>query len=595
MNQRRKVYIRNFEQDPANLARDPKVYYHSRSGRAVYGQITDRIREGRGIVCVTGAAGVGKSLLLQEITAELATEVTFVNKLSQGQDFQGLISGLCEDLRVETGNGDIFAALRSIDTFLEKQKQANPRIALIIDDAHQLEAGVLDKVLLLSIPPSDDNASLQIILSGLPELEAKIDQCNLPRDEHFKVFCHRLEGLEPSEVSAFIKLHLDSESDGYGDLFTSAAISRVADYSNGIPRLIKIICASALSTIGAQDSPGVTDEIVDRVAKNYLLVPAEATNEGAASRPHESNSLESKNVALTATEDTLSVAESDVCKNADEIANRQPTARYSLNQAINVVYEQCRGETAEKTNTDNGERRSQPLVSKTSTQRLAWGIAALIIFGGALIAYQMNTSPSLTNPLISTLDAESSDQAALLVGDSGRTDQRSPTLDKHLPEISKGGSAVEQLSIKTLAASTEKPGSAARAFIAKLEKNGRPINLDRIYDQAESLRNQNQPVDVYLLDFYAAKRGHANAAFRLAQMADPATFPKGSTVLEKPSVIQANKWYLRAMKAGHPKAEHNLKLLRARVITKADAGDGEAQRLLMQFKKIRELRTGIKG
>jgi type II secretory pathway predicted ATPase ExeA len=128
------------------MTHELKAYYHSHSAELVYSQMKEKIREGRGILCLTGEAGVGKSFLLERITTELASEINFIFLPSRDQDFQGLITGLCEDLGLATGKEIILVALQSINKFLEKQKQTYRRIDLVIDDAHQLQAGDIDKL-----------------------------------------------------------------------------------------------------------------------------------------------------------------------------------------------------------------------------------------------------------------------------------------------------------------------------------------------------------------------------------------------------------------------------------------------------------------
>lgn len=233
------MHSRNFKSSSFDLTQESKAYYHRPSEELVYSQMKEKLLEGRGILCLTGETGVGKSFLLHEITIDLANEVTFIYMSSEGQDFQGLITGLCEDLGLATGKEIILVALQSIKKFLEKKRQIYPRIALIIDDAHQLQASVLDKLLLLSVAPSDASSSFQLIMSGLPELEDKVYQGKRPRNEQSRFFCYKLERLEALEVGDFIKHHLNTRDYGNIELFTPAAISRIAECSNGTPRIIK--------------------------------------------------------------------------------------------------------------------------------------------------------------------------------------------------------------------------------------------------------------------------------------------------------------------------------------------------------------------
>jgi general secretion pathway protein A len=572
------------------MTHELKAYYHSHSAELVYSQMKEKIREGRGILCLTGEAGVGKSFLLERITTELASEINFIFLPSRDQDFQGLITGLCEDLGLATGKEIILVALQSINKFLEKQKQTYPRIALVIDDAHQLQAGVLDKLLLLSVAPSKTSSSLQVILSGLPELEAKFYQGKRPRGEQSIFSCYKLETLEPSEVADFIKHDLSTGDYGNIDLFTPAAVSLIAECSNGIPRLIKIICDSALSAIGAPESPRITEKLIEYVAKDLLLVSAETANETSGAEVDQGNSLESKDADFVDSQDKLSLAKPDVYDNIGGIANQQLIKSSESSQVETGLKNQSDlplTEFAEKAYLESKEDRLQSTMNFKTMQRLIWAMTGLAILGAAIFVYRSNTSSNDENPQIANQVEEFLDEEESLGDDTEQADLSDTALVTSPLVTGKR----DQNTSTSLNASTGQPGSAARAYIADLEDSGGDIDLDVIFDQAELLNKQNQPVDNYLLNFYAAKRGHANAAFRLAQMADPATFSQGSKMLmfNKANVTQANKWYSQAALAGHPKAARYLKAMRARIITEAATGDEKAQRQALQFQDSKTL------
>ncbi len=573
----------NFEPDAFNRTYDRKHYYHSRNGKMVYNQMREKILEGRGILCLTGESGIGKSFLLQEMAADLSSEVTFIRIPSNQQTFQGVISELCEDLGLATGKEIILVALQSIYKFLEEQQNINPRIVIVIDDAHHLKDGVLDKLFLLSIPPSYKSSSLQIVFSGLPGFEIKGSQDKRPSTEQSKFICYKLERLAPSEILDFIKHFFNTGDYHNADLFTSPAISSIVDFSSGIPRLIKKIIDSALFAIGGPESPKVTEKLISYVAKDLLLVPIDTVNETVAVRPHQSNYTEVKNAEFLATEEMLSLAGSNICDNIDKIANQQLVKRSSLYEAETELTNQsdlALGGTTEKPYVENEEIRLEPMMNTTVKQRLTWGLAALVILGMAVFTYQSIISSPNDTPSIATLEEK------LSLNEPRPVNPKDTIIGMRRQKKSSFKPKLKHNSDQNLKASTAKPGSAARIFIAELENGSQSTNLDRVYDRAEVLSKQNQPVDAYLLNFYAAKRGHGKAAFRLAQMADPATFSKKFKLLmfDTANVTQANKWYLQAMLAGHPEAKQFLEQLRARVRTKAAAGDEIAQRLMMQFK-----------
>ncbi len=134
----------------------------------------------------------------------------------------------------------------------------------------------------------------------------------------------------------------------------------------------------------------------------------------------------------------------------------------------------------------------------------------------------------------------------------------------------------------TQAVSGPPEGQAAREFIAMAKSNG--ASMDTLFDRAEEFSQSGKQADAHLLYFQAARQGHAGASMALAKQADPAFYSADSSVLDKPYITQARKWYLAAANAGDSSAIELLENLHRYVQEQAVAGDPEANRLLLQWK-----------
>ncbi len=129
---------------------------------------------------------------------------------------------------------------------------------------------------------------------------------------------------------------------------------------------------------------------------------------------------------------------------------------------------------------------------------------------------------------------------------------------------------------------TDTPGSRARNIIKALNSGGNIAQA--AYDAAVKQRDAGRLTDAYLLYFFAARNGHAEAALELGSQADPAHFNSETSNLDGPDIVQAYKWYHQAMKAGNGEAESRLARLHDHVILQASRGDAGAERLLLQWK-----------
>ncbi len=128
---------------------------------------------------------------------------------------------------------------------------------------------------------------------------------------------------------------------------------------------------------------------------------------------------------------------------------------------------------------------------------------------------------------------------------------------------------------------TATSGQSARQLIAAQRDAGKP-DPQAAYARARQLAQTGKADDAYLLDFYAARLGHPQAAFALAERADPAHWRAGNA-LKSPAPAQALKWYRAAAEAGHPDARARVQALRQWATTAAAQGDVEAQRLMLAW------------
>ena len=126
-------------------------------------------------------------------------------------------------------------------------------------------------------------------------------------------------------------------------------------------------------------------------------------------------------------------------------------------------------------------------------------------------------------------------------------------------------------------------GDRARAVIARLRAENAAPDPDEVFAQAEQLQRESQLDDAYLLYRFAARQGHAQAALVLGSQADPAFYTSEISILPKPDLEQAHKWYRVAAAAGNEEAVTRLQRLRERVEQSAAEGNGPASRLMLQW------------
>jgi TPR repeat protein len=125
-----------------------------------------------------------------------------------------------------------------------------------------------------------------------------------------------------------------------------------------------------------------------------------------------------------------------------------------------------------------------------------------------------------------------------------------------------------------------RPGSRARSLIAAMRASG-SVDLQQVYTEAVEAQARGEHADAYLLYFFAAREGHADAALALGRQADPASRDPNDSVFSAGDYQQAHKWLQRAAEAGSSEAAERLADLRGRLEGLAAGGDPQAQRITL--------------
>ncbi len=539
----------DFKKDPFSVKLDPDFFYQAPSWKSVYEWFSGQILARQGVLMLVGGEGVGKTLLLFQIVARLQSRAKFVYFHVASDSFEEFIDNLCDEIALDVSGKLLIDKIVQLNTYLKKEK--NTRIVVVVDDAQNLKDSVLHDVLLMSTPPNKGRASIQIVLSGLPELEEKYNQLkrkSLALDSD-KVFLYSLKSLDYSGVREYIQQRLSAVGCNEDTLFDDPAITRITHYSKGVPLVVNNLCRLSLQHAAEQEITVISQEIVDQISINYFA-------EQAISQP---NRPVVKEVGFS---DKLS-----------QLIDSLPGRFANLSEQISESSESAIA----------GIKRIKP-------QYAVIGLAALSVLAISFYIAQSDSSegPASSAEIVSVDQSDMQNDSSpvtvlnrsasqVVNGDSDIASFESND-DQRNGSLSNDAIAV----VSTDASTTD--GEIARTFLYELEQAGQSVDLGAVYDKAESLTAESNLKGAYLLYFYAAKSGYSDAAFKLAQFADPETFESNRSLLDSPNSVQAHKWYQQAVLAGHPNAGESLDRLRSQVEQLAASGDERAYQLTLQWR-----------
>jgi general secretion pathway protein A len=271
-------------QAPFNITPDPSFLYLSASHREGLAQLSYGIRARKGFVVLTGEVGTGKTTLihalLNELNGSAQTALIFSTIVSPSD----LLRSVCEEfglIEPKRPLQEIHDYLVSLNEFLLESYRKGENCALIIDEAQNLSAEVLESIRLLSNFETSKDKLLQILLVGQPELAVRLNSPELRQLKQRVMLRHHLRALSLQECCEYVSNRLKVAGGGERTIFTPKALESIHSYSDGIPRIVNVLCDNALLTGYALGRKEIDTGIIREVAEDLSIT----TNLEARFRP----------------------------------------------------------------------------------------------------------------------------------------------------------------------------------------------------------------------------------------------------------------------------------------------------------------------
>jgi general secretion pathway protein A len=237
-----------FSEKPFEVTPDPKYFYSTPSHREMLASLLYGIKERRGFICFTGEVGTGKTMLISAALDRLDENTKVAYITNTALNFMQLLLVTLEELGiVEPGNRiSKLKAIRLLNDFTVRQLVKGGNVVLIIDEAHNLDADSMENLRLLSNLETRKHKLIQIVLSGQPELDAKLGRPELRQLAQRISVRRTIQPLTEKETDSYIQHRLNVSGYTGADLFRNKARKMIFEYSWGIPRRINILCDNAL-------------------------------------------------------------------------------------------------------------------------------------------------------------------------------------------------------------------------------------------------------------------------------------------------------------------------------------------------------------
>jgi general secretion pathway protein A len=254
---------------PFRLTPDPQFLFASKQHARAKAYMESTIWLADGFVVITGDIGSGKTTLIEAFVSELPKDVVLAH-ISQTQltpvEF---LQALLVEFGFKPFRMRKVELLSMLKDFMVEQYAAGKKILLIIDEAQNLTRKVLEEVRLLSGLELQKEKLLRIIIAGQPELSHKLDSERLQQLTQRVRLRFHLGALSKRETHEYITHRLEVAGAKGRKIFEPTACDTVFRYTGGVPRLVNVLCDTALLCAFAEERT-VIDEALVKAAVEEL-------------------------------------------------------------------------------------------------------------------------------------------------------------------------------------------------------------------------------------------------------------------------------------------------------------------------------------
>ncbi len=236
---------------PFTLTPNCNFYCNLRSHQDALETVMFALKNGEGFIKIVGEVGTGKTLLCRKLLGMLENEKSYVSAyiINPNLDNQGLYEAFAKELGIKLSSKKLKQndLLDKLNEKLLELNNDNKKVVMIIDEAQAIPLETLESLRLLSNLETESSKLLQIVLFGQPELDDHLNKNELRQLKQRITFSHNIYPLTRNELEEYIHHRLKVAGyNKYGFIFTKRARTILFKASNGIPRIINILCHKSL-------------------------------------------------------------------------------------------------------------------------------------------------------------------------------------------------------------------------------------------------------------------------------------------------------------------------------------------------------------
>jgi general secretion pathway protein A len=258
------------KESPFSIAPNPRYLYMSERHREALAHLLFGINYEGGFVLLTGEVGTGKTTVCRCLLEQIPEDTEVALILNPCLTVVELLAAICDEFSIpRPAKESVKTLVDALNSFLLECHRRAKKAVLVLDEAQNFDCEVLEQIRLLTNLETNTRKLLQIVMIGQPELLDKLALPEMRQLDQRIIARYHLGPLSKRDVAIYIK-HRLVVSGMKDELFDKRSLGRLYELSEGIPRVINVICDRAMLGAYSENTRKINHTILEQAANEVL-------------------------------------------------------------------------------------------------------------------------------------------------------------------------------------------------------------------------------------------------------------------------------------------------------------------------------------
>lgn len=231
--------------------------------------ILTALQTGEGFIKVVGEVGTGKTLLCRKLLNDIPEHFVTAYIPNPYLNPDELRRAVAVELGVKQAQRMSQQLLtQRIQTRLLELHSQGHSVVLILDEAQALPEDSLEALRLFTNLETETRKLLQVVLFAQPELDERLAKTEFRQLRQRITFAYKLREMNAHEVQKYIQHRLQVAGYKGAELFPASICKKIASVSQGIPRLVNVLCHKMLMLAYGQGHYQMTVQLLKTAVKD---------------------------------------------------------------------------------------------------------------------------------------------------------------------------------------------------------------------------------------------------------------------------------------------------------------------------------------